>query len=64
MSETPSNVADTARLLVSCQDQPGIVAAITGFLRDYGMNIVQSDANTGAVLQRAELASATTGEHQ
>ena len=33
----------TARLLVSCEDQAGIVAAITTFLRDHGANIVQSD---------------------
>jgi formyltetrahydrofolate deformylase len=33
----------TARLLVACEDQPGIVAAITTFLRDQGANIVQSD---------------------
>ncbi len=33
----------TARLLVACEDQPGIVAAITTFLRDHGANIVQSD---------------------
>jgi formyltetrahydrofolate deformylase len=35
--------SQTARLLVSCEDQPGIVAAITTFLRDHGANIVQSD---------------------
>jgi formyltetrahydrofolate deformylase len=35
--------SQTARLLVSCEDQPGIVAAITSFLRDQGANIVQSD---------------------
>jgi len=35
--------SQTARLVVSCEDQPGIVAAITTFLRDHGANIVQSD---------------------
>ena len=35
--------SQTARLLVSCEDRPGIVAAITTFLRDAGANIVQSD---------------------
>jgi formyltetrahydrofolate deformylase len=34
---------DTARLLVSCADRPGIVAAITAFLRDRAANIIQSD---------------------
>ena len=35
--------SQTARLLVSCEDRPGIVAAITTFLRDAGANIMQSD---------------------
>jgi len=39
---TPPDAARTARLLVSCRDQPGIVAAVTTFLRDHGVNIVQS----------------------
>ncbi len=47
-SASPSGLDDrdavqTVRLLVSCEDQPGIVAAITTFLRDQGANIVQSD---------------------
>lgn len=32
----------TGRLLVSCPDQPGIVAAVTAFLRDCGANITHS----------------------
>ena len=32
-----------ARLLVSCADRPGIVAAISGFLFERGVNIVASD---------------------
>jgi len=34
---------DTARLLVSCADGPGIVAAVTTFLADRGANIITSD---------------------
>jgi formyltetrahydrofolate deformylase len=34
------------RLLVSCTDGPGIVAAISRFLRDRGANILQSDQHT------------------
>jgi formyltetrahydrofolate deformylase len=34
------------RLLVSCTDRPGIVAAISQFLRDHGANILQSDQHT------------------
>ncbi len=32
----------TARLLVACPDQPGIVAAVSGFLLELGANIVSS----------------------
>jgi formyltetrahydrofolate deformylase len=35
--------ADTGRLLISCADGPGIVAAITAFLLERGANITQSD---------------------
>ena len=35
-------MSDTGRLLVSCPDQPGIVAAVTAFLRDAGANITHS----------------------
>jgi formyltetrahydrofolate deformylase len=33
---------DRARLLISCPDQPGIVAAVTNFLYERGANIVES----------------------
>src|ERR1035437_9198655 len=35
-------MSETGRLLVSCPDQPGIVAAITAFLRDRGANLTHS----------------------
>ena len=34
------------RLVVSCTDQPGIVAAVTTFLAERGANIVQSDQDS------------------
>jgi formyltetrahydrofolate deformylase len=37
---------EVGRLLVSCEDGPGIVAAISGFLHARGANIVQSDQQT------------------
>src|SRR3984957_7193793 len=37
--ETPSY---SARLLIDCADQPGIVAAVSGFLFEQGANIVSS----------------------
>ncbi len=35
-----------ARMLISCPDQPGIVAAVSRFLHEFGANIVQSDQYT------------------
>lgn len=35
-----------ARMLISCPDQPGIVAAVSRFLHGQGANIVQSDQYT------------------
>ncbi|WP_407082954.1 formyltetrahydrofolate deformylase [Paenibacillus polygoni] len=34
---------DRARMLISCPDAPGIVAAVSKFLFDHGANIIQSD---------------------
>ena len=47
------------RLLVSCTDRPGIVAALSQFLRDRGANILQSDQHAtdpkgGASFMRTE----------
>ena len=36
----------TARLLVTCSDRPGIVAAVSGFLLAYGANIIHSDQHS------------------
>jgi formyltetrahydrofolate deformylase len=37
---------DRARMLITCPDQPGIVAAVSHFLFSQGANIVQSDQHT------------------
>jgi formyltetrahydrofolate deformylase len=37
------NRVDTAHLLVSCPDRPGIIAAVSTLLRAAGINIIQSD---------------------
>jgi formyltetrahydrofolate deformylase len=42
MTETPQDV-DTGRLLVQCEDRPGIVAAVSRFLYLHAANIAQSD---------------------
>jgi formyltetrahydrofolate deformylase len=36
----------TARLLATCQDRSGIVAAVSGFLHDRGVNITHSDQHS------------------
>ena len=38
--------AGTARLLATCQDRPGIVAAVSGFLYRHGVNITHSDQHS------------------
>jgi formyltetrahydrofolate deformylase len=52
-------VKDVGRLLVSCTDRPGIVAALSQFLFGRGANILQSDQHTtdpegGAFFMRTE----------
>jgi formyltetrahydrofolate deformylase len=38
-----SRTPDIGRLLVSCPDRPGIVAAVSRFLFEHGANIIESD---------------------
>lgn len=57
----------TARLLVGCPDQPGIVAAVSGFLLEQGANIVSShqystDPSGGRFFMRTEFVLAELGE--
>lgn len=42
-SSTSQAHAKRARMLISCPDGPGIVAAVSHFLHQHGANIVQSD---------------------
>ncbi|MCY9660280.1 formyltetrahydrofolate deformylase [Paenibacillus chondroitinus] len=46
LTRRESEWANRARMLISCPDQPGIVAAVSQFLYEYGANIVQSDQYT------------------
>lgn len=39
-------MSDQGRLLISCPDRPGIVAAVSQFLFEFGANIVQSDQHS------------------
>jgi formyltetrahydrofolate deformylase len=43
MAPPPRGAEHTARLLISCPDGPGIVAAVSGFLFEQGANIVAND---------------------
>lgn len=45
-NSTLSAHENRARMLVSCPDGPGIVAAVSRFLYEHGANIVQSDQYT------------------
>ncbi|MGQ3479044.1 formyltetrahydrofolate deformylase [Paenibacillus sp. TY11] len=45
-NSTLSTHENRARMLVSCPDGPGIVAAVSRFLYEHGANIVQSDQYT------------------
>jgi len=58
---TPVRMSDasTARLLVTCPDQPGIISAVTTFLYNHGANITDldqhsSDLNGGRFFLRLE----------
>lgn len=58
-STVPPSVVERARILISCPDQPGIVAAVSEFLYRHGANIVQSDQHsthpdTGLFFMRVE----------
>jgi formyltetrahydrofolate deformylase len=41
-----SHPSNTARLLISCQDRPGIVAAVSQFLYAHGANILESSQHS------------------
>jgi formyltetrahydrofolate deformylase len=43
-----SGISDqpTSRLLLACPDQPGLIAAVSGFLADAGRNIVDADQHS------------------
>jgi formyltetrahydrofolate deformylase len=65
-SGTPQDglsVYRNARLLVSCPDRPGIVAAVSSFLFEHGANIVSSDQHStdpegGRFFMRMEFSTA------
>lgn len=56
---------ETSRLLLACPDQPGLIAAVSGFLADAGRNIVDADQHSsdeGRFFMRMEFDPAPPGE--
>ncbi|HMJ72068.1 MAG TPA: formyltetrahydrofolate deformylase [Solirubrobacterales bacterium] len=55
----------TSRLLLACPDQPGLIAAVSGFLADAGRNIVDADQHSsheGRFFMRMAFDPAPEGE--
>ena len=57
----------TTRLLLACPDRPGLIARVSGFLADSGLNIVDVDQHSteeGRFFMRAVFDSAPEGERE
>jgi formyltetrahydrofolate deformylase len=55
----------TSRLLLACPDRPGLIAAVSGFLAEAGLNIVDADQHSsgeGRFFMRMVFDSAPEGE--
>jgi formyltetrahydrofolate deformylase len=57
----------TTRLLLACPDRPGLIAAVSGFLADAGLNIVDADqhsSNEGRFFMRMVFEALPPGERE
>ena len=57
----------TSRLLLACPDRPGLIAAVSGFLADAGLNIVDADQHSsgeGRLFMRMVFDSVPDGERE
>ena len=57
----------TSRLLLACPDRPGLIAAVSGFLADAGLNIVDADQHSsgeGRLFMRMVFDSVPEGERE
>jgi formyltetrahydrofolate deformylase len=57
--------ADTTRLLLACPDRPGLIATVSGFLAEAGLNIVDVDQHStaaGRFFMRMAFDSPAAGE--
>jgi formyltetrahydrofolate deformylase len=55
------------RLLIACPDRPGLIAAVSGFLAEAGLNITDADQHSGAegrLFMRMVFDSAPEGERE
>jgi formyltetrahydrofolate deformylase len=60
MAESP-----TTRLLLACPDQPGLIAAVSGFLANAGLNILDADQHSsdeGRFFMRMEFDAVPAGD--
>ncbi|HEX8051097.1 MAG TPA: formyltetrahydrofolate deformylase, partial [Solirubrobacterales bacterium] len=48
MGDAPTTEMPTSRLLLACPDQPGLIARVSGFLAESGLNIVDVDQHSTA----------------
>ena len=57
----------TTRLLLACRDRPGLIAAVSGFLADAGLNIIDADqhsSNEGRFFMRMAFDAVPAGERE
>jgi formyltetrahydrofolate deformylase len=57
----------TSRLLLACPDRPGLIAAVSGFLADAGLNIVDADQHSsdeGRFFMRMVFDAVPAGERE
>src|ERR1700760_4021322 len=57
----------TTRLLLACPDRPGLIAAVSGFLADAGLNIIDADQHSsheGRFFMRMEFGAVPEGERE
>jgi formyltetrahydrofolate deformylase len=57
----------TSRLLLACPDKPGLIAAVSGFLADAGLNITDADQHSsaeGRLFMRMEFDAAPSSERE
>jgi formyltetrahydrofolate deformylase len=62
IAETP-----TTRLLLACPDRPGLIAAVSGYLAEAGLNIIDADqhsSNEGRFFMRMAFDAVPAGERE